>query len=530
MKLKRWIAFLFVWVLAISIWLSYWISRSKTVSASTKVRVRVEAARRALGAPLSPDDIVECLRSNRSGNGSFVDTPMPSQLLGLSHELNRTSFAKRAWRTAFNLVSEANMTGETHFTCLPRRFCKKERVRSRQRDFKCRLLDDESQALAMATNLVMLEHYRTLYAQQVSSNSSIEIFLLVLTKSAPRNYAKRKTVREGWLGLAQSNNRGACGQETRGCEFSRWDFQEKRDPFLWFHQFVVGLRIGEAGNLVDSLFNEQGRERDLLIYPENDSYRRLTWKTIWQMAWAQRTLSFEYLLMLDDDNFVRFDLVADYLTRKRRKILYSGFVTGFGLVERHRKSRWFVDWNRYEYLWFPPYAWGAGIFMSRYVAERCLVQAAKKPEKRWFGVDDAFIGVLLRKEKITPRSLKNMHLQYPEKLQLFDCDSPGLVRFSMITINISTAKFRSMTTDSGKLKLCPGEATDPMDRWTFEERDDQDIEWKDRQTKKSIVASLLKVLAFFAISALIVTILGDQSDNLFRLVGRVWDFCCSLVV
>ena len=128
-------------------------------------------------------------------------------------------------------------------------------------------------------------------------------------------------------------------------------------------RFVVGsmnLSKEQMGNLTaeDTMF------RDLLFLPKHhEAYSNLAVKVLAGLAWADRTLDFDYLVKADDDSYVRISkleraLRALYCPRR----LYWGYFMGHAFPEasgRWKEKHWTLCPH---YL---PYAMGGGYVLSR---------------------------------------------------------------------------------------------------------------------------------------------------------------------
>jgi len=85
-------------------------------------------------------------------------------------------------------------------------------------------------------------------------------------------------------------------------------------PSKIFHRFIVGFDANPT--VREQLEAEQKQYGDLLLIPQYDSYRNVSYKTEAIASYASDNLLFDWLLKIDDDSFIRLDrLVADLLMR-----------------------------------------------------------------------------------------------------------------------------------------------------------------------------------------------------------------------
>eukprot|EP00117_Sycon_ciliatum_P024867 scpid77767/ scgid20766/ Beta-1,3-galactosyltransferase 15; Galactosyltransferase 1 len=216
-----------------------------------------------------------------------------------------------------------------------------------------------------------------------------DISVLFVTKTKPTNYERRSLSRQGWQSRARQdsvcwcvlNHTELCGHGNEVCQYR---------SLRWSQRFAVGGHSVPA-----DVVNEIATKSDFLLYPGVDSYSHLTWKVLWILKYVTQRVEFNYLILLDDDCFVQLWRVYDYLSTAPRKRLYAGHVDpGPVSVSRSTRSRWQVSVQQYEEPNYPQYAWGAGLILSRDVAS-LTVSTAEHWKRPWFGVDDAFMGVLL---------------------------------------------------------------------------------------------------------------------------------------
>lgn len=274
-----------------------------------------------------------------------------------------------------------------------------------------------------------------------STRRRVEIFLVVLTKSAPENVARRNTTRGGWLLQArQRSTHCQCSKSLLACQACSVKVG-KSDAQTWLHHFVVGGRNLKRGRWSE-LSSELVAFNDLLFYPDEDAYMRLTWKVMWSMDWMLDSYNFRYLLLLDDDCFVDMRLVMDYIRVAPRERLYAGRVAyKKPKVQRDHHSKWFVNSSVYSHTFYPPYPWGAGLFLSHDVVVKTLDMAnAWQKHSDWFGIDDAFMGILMNDSGITPTNIDTIH---PDMWQFKRCNHRKLKAQPMI---ITAINAKHMTT------------------------------------------------------------------------------------
>ena len=389
---------------------------------------------------------------------------LPDELRDLSHVVDRVALAKRAWDTSYNELREATMTwirrkrtpcSFSDDSCQPVDFIQHDD------ELNCHLHYVRAQALAIATNIVM-QTVNGLYpatsegADEKKRGSTLS--LLMLTKSAPWNFRRRENARETWLALAQSNLDGKK-LHFRGNKPCHWRLARKKD-FVWSHRFVLGLALDRAdgSNVTEVVFKEQRHYRDILLYPGVEDTAKTSWKVMWELAFVTRHQMFEHLLLLEDDSFVRFDLVAQYLSANHHdnSVLYSGYLSSaYHDTPKQGRSKQLPS-NSVPALSFVN---GAGTFLSKRVVHQLLVQARSVNRKEWDPKDDEFIGKLCLKAGVHPQNLPTVHLRPDDgdRVELFDYGSSDEdIEFTMISKHLPREMFNRMTSGTGSLIFCPG--------------------------------------------------------------------------
>ena len=219
-----------------------------------------------------------------------------------------------------------------------------------------------------------------------------DAYLLIAVKSAPANFNRRREVRRayGWTTRQQSGE--SCSALVQGR--------------MVCHYFVVGQT--KRSTLERKLSEEIGFHRDVVRGAFEDKYSALTTKLLFVMDWALANYNFEYLLVGDDDTFINPRAVVRWLMSSHRlsRRLYAGAINPYTLVIRDPKhplwGRWFVPPRIYSPKNYPPFIVGTGYIMSRDVVRDALILAVTERQKL-FGIEDAFLGILMHLLKVKPR-------------------------------------------------------------------------------------------------------------------------------
>ena len=165
------------------------------------------------------------------------------------------------------------------------------------------------------------------------------LHLVILVLSAPTSSLRRAAIRGTWL------------------------HDYKRRIVTATTKFLIGTSELDDATL-QALNSEQKQFKDLLLFTDlKDSYWNLSAKVLLGIQWADHTLTFDYLVKVDDDSYVRIEGIANALKDMRcPKTLYWGYFMGHAFPElagKWAEHRWF---QCPHYL---PYAMGGGYVLSR---------------------------------------------------------------------------------------------------------------------------------------------------------------------
>ena len=158
--------------------------------------------------------------------------------------------------------------------------------------------------------------------------------------------------------------------------------------------FVLGAKLLSKENKT-IVENENKLYSDLIILPDlEDRYELLTDKIIATMKWISEKNTFDYLLKVDDDTYVRVDRFVEALQTKPRDKLYWGFFNNGSEIVK--KGKW-AESEPYICGKYVSYALGGGYVLSKDLV-RYIVDNADKFKK--FVNEDVSIGTWLAPFKL----------------------------------------------------------------------------------------------------------------------------------
>lgn len=203
--------------------------------------------------------------------------------------------------------------------------------------------------------------------------------LLILITSAPENHKQRREIRQTWCSASS--------------------------PHVGSFQCVFLLGQTNNAMLNANISKEITTHQDILQGLFLDSYRNLTSKVLLGLTWSAYQCAVPYVLKTDDDCFVNTNLFMRLLEvnpPSPHVSLYMGrvFYESFHLeVIRDTHNKWAVSWSQYFPSHYPPYASGAGYFLTQTLVQDILQESQNV---QLFPVEDAYIGVVVKNLGIRP--------------------------------------------------------------------------------------------------------------------------------
>lgn len=170
------------------------------------------------------------------------------------------------------------------------------------------------------------------------SHIKSDTFLFIMVLTSPNGKERRDAMRETWVSNIKTLDSSIIAR------------------------FIVGIKeLSQAD--IKNLEEENNIYSDILFLPElKDAYKELPSKVLQTFKWIDQNVNSSYLLKVDDDSFVRLDVVMSELksTSSTRR-LYWGFFRGDAHVKfagPWSEKNWHLC-DRYL-----PYAQGGGYILS----------------------------------------------------------------------------------------------------------------------------------------------------------------------
>ena len=216
-----------------------------------------------------------------------------------------------------------------------------------------------------------------------------DVILLIMVKSAARNFGRRNAIRSTWGGKKNS-------------------------------QIHVLFSLGYHRYIEREIRKEASLYKDILQGSFVDEYRNNTFKTSMTYKWiGDSWRSCKYILLVDDDYLVNIDETLHFVSSLQHKNT-SG--TMFGpIVKCWKPVRTMDDPNSYitkeEYPWelYPPYLSGGSILTTFDVVRKISYAI---PFVRRLSIDDLYIGIIANFLGIKLIDDSRFTLKYQEKSKL----------------------------------------------------------------------------------------------------------------
>ena len=205
--------------------------------------------------------------------------------------------------------------------------------------------------------------------------------ILILVTSHIKLHKRRESIRASW------------GNQTRFVNYSR-----KYNNASYKVYFITGF--------LENDFHEAQIEstiyHDLLITNRTEDYRDLSRRFMLGFLWALEHCTFNYVMKTDDDVFVNVPklfklLYTDPFVLEHKDRLYAGKIYPTTGPIRDTKSKWHVTKEEWALDYYPPFATGMCIILSRLILERI------RPLFDWinpFRLEDVYIGMLVNRANI----------------------------------------------------------------------------------------------------------------------------------
>ncbi|XP_078484267.1 beta-1,3-galactosyltransferase 1-like [Ciona intestinalis] len=209
----------------------------------------------------------------------------------------------------------------------------------------------------------------------------LPVFLLIVIKSTTSQFDRRKAIRQTW-----GNENNINGITVKRIFLLARNPDEKKQALLE---------------------REQEEYHDIIQGDFQDSFRNLTVKDIMFMRWMIKYCpQTKFIFKGDDDVFVNIENIVYYLlslSKEQAKDLFAGSVLYPSPRITDPKSKYYVSTNLWNEKYYPPYVSGGGFLMSSLVAKKIFEVTKVTPI---IPIDDAFLGVCLRKLGMKPQNHK----------------------------------------------------------------------------------------------------------------------------
>jgi len=190
-------------------------------------------------------------------------------------------------------------------------------------------------------------------------------FLFVGIMSGPKYRSRRDSVRKTWL---------QDGWIKKG---------------LVKAKFVIGFTGSEAED--QGIKEEASKEGDILLVDIKETYYNTTLKSFSILDHGSRVENAQYIMKTDDDSIVFFQRLLHFLLQCGTPLSYMGVITSIMPPVRNPKNPWYISYEDYPDMYYPPYASGAGYVLSRELA-LAITDPVHRKEMKNFPFEDVCVG------------------------------------------------------------------------------------------------------------------------------------------
>ncbi|XP_006821577.1 beta-1,3-galactosyltransferase 5-like [Saccoglossus kowalevskii] len=184
------------------------------------------------------------------------------------------------------------------------------------------------------------------------------------------------------------------------------------------------VRHRNQQTVLEKVRKENALHGDIIVLDLVDHYLNLTLKTLQGLnIITNNCSSAEYVLKVDDDVFINYDLLVKHISYSARENFVIGYLHENARPIRSAQSpeyaKWFTPITTYNRTYYPPYLIGPAYVMSHDVAKAIVQISPQVPFLPW---EDVFItGLCLEKLKMTPKMDKRFDTNGEQFKQNVSC-------------------------------------------------------------------------------------------------------------
>ena len=222
--------------------------------------------------------------------------------------------------------------------------------------------------------------------------------LVILISSAAGYERRRQAIRATYLTLLHRENDSSPLSQDQRCSIR--------------YRFLLGAPKPEQ---VAALAAEQEEHGDLLQVAVPESYESLWPKLVACWRWAHATYDFRFWMHVDDDSFVRLELLLNYLAAADTPTrgLYAGYIWDGSEGRRTAplrdpSAKSYMPPEQWPHSYYPPFASGCGFVISHDLIAWLVGESA---DFTFFRVIDVPVGIYLAQLPEREERLSIVHLE-----------------------------------------------------------------------------------------------------------------------
>lgn len=242
--------------------------------------------------------------------------------------------------------------------------------------------------------------------------------IIIVVTSAPKNYEKRKVIRDTWVNFDKENVTVA---------------------------FMLGTTFDS--NITEKVQEESEKYNDLIVGNFHDSYSNLTLKSMSMLEWVN-TYCFqaEFLFKTDDDMFINVKKLLSYAEERNqtRRAIYGRIGHGWK-PNRDHSSKYYISKKQFAGKVFPDFITGPAYLIPM---KLCRELYSKAIHQRFIKLEDVFFtGIVAQALKIQREGHK---LFINRRVGFVGCNLKRYISFHDMKINDQKRYWRKFNNTSLK--------------------------------------------------------------------------------
>jgi len=140
---------------------------------------------------------------------------------------------------------------------------------------------------------------------------------------------------------------------------------------------------------MSKLYEESAQYKDIILANHMDNFHNNSWKLEMMYEWGYKYCDYEFILKVDDDNYINMKNLFNLIKTLPKTGIYLGRL--FKGAEVYRGGKYAVTYEQYPMEVYPHFVTGGAVLMSYDVARDIIPYFEKHP----FKLEDVYVGMLV---------------------------------------------------------------------------------------------------------------------------------------